>query len=204
MVESFSKSVGSVNDPRNSSSVFPGLLALQMVEAVADYAIFALNVNGIILTWNRGAERIKGYTREEIVGRSFEVFYPDEAVRRNFPRYELEVAARDGRFEDNGWRIRKDGSRFWARAVITALYDEAGRLTGYAKVTSDLTDRKRAGEYFAGPRISPQPRHVLAPCSVGESLRNTRMPAGLPLPNGGTLLALTTETPDVCCRARAP
>jgi PAS domain S-box-containing protein len=144
-VESFSKPLRPVtNGPGAASRLSPADLALQMVESVSDYAIFALDVDGIILTWNRGAERLKGYTRSEIVGRSFEVFYPEEALRRNFPRYELDVAAREGRFEDEGWRLRKDGSRFWARVVITALYDDAGGLTGYAKVTSDLTERKAA------------------------------------------------------------
>jgi PAS domain S-box-containing protein len=117
-----------------------------MVETIFDYAIFALDLDGRILNWNRGAERIKGYSRSEIVGRSFEVFYPQEAIDRQFPKYELEVAARDGRFEDHGWRIRKDGSKFWARVVITALRDDAGQPIGFAKVTADLTQQKEAEE----------------------------------------------------------
>lgn len=122
----------------------PPDLYRRIVETVSDYAIFALDAGGTILTWNRGAERLKGYSADEIVGRSFELFYPKEALERQFPRYELEVAARDGRFEDEGWRIRKDGSRFWARVVITALRDDAGELCGFAKVTSDTTARKEA------------------------------------------------------------
>jgi PAS domain S-box-containing protein len=118
----------------------------RMVETISDYGIFALDLDGRILNWNRGAERLKGYSRGEIVGKSFEVFYPQEAVDRQFPKYELEVAARDGRFEDEGWRIRKDGSKFWARVVITALRDDAGHPIGFAKVTADLTQKKEAEE----------------------------------------------------------
>jgi PAS domain S-box-containing protein len=117
-----------------------------MVETISDYGIFALDLDGRILNWNRGAERLKGYSRSEIVGKSFEVFYPQEAVDREFPKYELEVAARDGRFEDEGWRIRKDGSKFWARVVIAALRDDAGQPIGFAKVTADLTQKKEAEE----------------------------------------------------------
>ena len=117
-----------------------------LVESVRDYAIFALDASGYILTWNTGAHQLKGYTREEIVGRHFSTFYPEEAVASGFPQTELELAARDGRFEDEGWRIRKDGTRFWANVVITALRDPRGTLVGYAKVTRDLTERKRAEE----------------------------------------------------------
>jgi PAS domain S-box-containing protein len=117
-----------------------------MVETISDYAIFALDPEGRILNWNRGAQRLKGYSRGEIVGKSFEVFYPKEAIDRQFPHYELDMAARDGRFEDEGWRIRKDGSRFWARVVITALRDDSGGLIGFAKVTADLTQQKEAEE----------------------------------------------------------
>ena len=124
----------------------PPDLFRRMVEAVSDYAIFALDLGGKVVTWNRGAERLKGYSRSEIVGRSFEVFYPQDALDRQFPQYELQVAARDGRFEDEGWRVRKDGSQFWARVVITALRDDAGQLNGFAKVTADLTQRKEAEE----------------------------------------------------------
>jgi PAS domain S-box-containing protein len=117
-----------------------------LVEAVQDYAIFILDREGRISTWNRGAERIKGYRASEIVGKHFSCFYPEHDLRSGKPQSELEVAAREGRFEDEGWRIRKDGSRFWANVVITALRDDQGRLYGYAKVTRDFTERMRAEE----------------------------------------------------------
>jgi PAS domain S-box-containing protein len=117
-----------------------------LVETVRDYAIFMLDPTGHVATWNAGAERIKGYRADEIVGRHFSVFYPAERVAEGFPTYELEVAAREGRFEDEGWRIRKDGSRFWANVVITALRNASGELVGFAKVTRDLTERRAAEE----------------------------------------------------------
>jgi PAS domain S-box-containing protein len=117
-----------------------------MVAGVRDYAIFLMTPDGIVATWNNGAERIKGYRADEIVGRHFSVFYPPEAIEKGWPEAELTVAARDGRFEDEGWRIRKDGSRFWANVVITACRDDAGRVSGFLKITRDLTDRKRAEE----------------------------------------------------------
>ena len=117
-----------------------------LVASVTEYAIFALDPEGRILSWNAGAERLKGWTREEILGRHFSIFYPPEPIAGRFPWYELREAARVGRFEDEGWRVRKDGSRFWANVVITALRDEAGTLVGYAKVTRDLTERRAAQE----------------------------------------------------------
>src|SRR3989440_2850623 len=113
-----------------------------LVSGVVDYAIFMLDPAGRIVTWNEGAQRIKGYQAEEIIGRHFSVFYPAAETRIRKPDWELEVAKRDGRYEEEGWRIRKDGSRFWANVVITALRDETGRLRGFGKVTRDLTDRK--------------------------------------------------------------
>jgi PAS domain S-box-containing protein len=115
-----------------------------LVESVRDYAIFALDSTGHVLTWNRGAQRFKGWTAEEIIGRHFSIFYPAEAVATRFPQHELEVATAEGRFEDEGWRLRKDGSRFWASVVITALVDDTGQLVGFAKVTRDLTERREA------------------------------------------------------------
>jgi PAS domain S-box-containing protein len=115
-----------------------------LVDSVRDYAIFMLDPRGYVSSWNRGAQRIKGYTADEIVGRHFSVFYPPEDIVAGKTKMELEVAASEGRFEDEGWRIRKDGSRFWATVVITALRDEDGTLVGFGKVTRDLTERVRA------------------------------------------------------------
>jgi PAS domain S-box-containing protein len=115
-----------------------------MIESVKDYAIFMLDPEGNVASWNEGAHQIKGYEADEIVGRHFSTFYPSEALARRWPEFELEVAKREGRFEDEGWRLRKDGSRFWANVVITALYDKEGVLRGFAKVTRDLTERRRA------------------------------------------------------------
>ena len=113
-----------------------------MVDSIADYAIFLLDAGGHVRTWNAGAERIKGYLPEEIIGQHFTVFYPPEQVARRWPDYELEMARKEGRFEDEGWRVRKDGSRFWANIVITRLLDEEGVLRGFSKVTRDLTERR--------------------------------------------------------------
>jgi PAS domain S-box-containing protein len=117
-----------------------------LVEQVQDYAIFMLDPNGHITTWNAGAERIKGYRPEEIVGKHFSIFYPPESLRARHPEYELELAMRDGRYAEEGWRLRKDGTRFWASVAITALRDSAGNLLGFAKVTRDLTERQRTEE----------------------------------------------------------
>jgi len=116
------------------------------IETVRDYALFMLDPTGRVLTWNTGAEAIKGYKAEEIIGKHFSVFYPREAIDIGLPAHELVVAEREGRFEDEGWRLRKDGSRFWANVVITALRGSNGELTGYAKVTRDLTERRRHEE----------------------------------------------------------
>jgi PAS domain S-box-containing protein len=118
-----------------------------LVEEVRDYAIFMLDPGGHVVTWNKGAERLKGYTLEEIVGKHFSVFYPPEAIASKWPWHELEVARVEGRFEDEGWRVRKDGSRFWANVVITAVYDSRGILQGFSKVTRDVSERKRYEEF---------------------------------------------------------
>jgi PAS domain S-box-containing protein len=119
-----------------------------LIEATQDYAIFMLDPHGTIISWNSGAERIKGYTAEEIIGTHFSIFYPQEANEAGWPQHELEITTAEGRFEDNGWRIRKDGSIFWANVIITALRDTSGRLRGFSKITRDLTERKLAEESF--------------------------------------------------------
>jgi len=113
-----------------------------LVGQVVDYAIIALDPQGVIETWNLGAERVKGYTADEAIGRSFAMFYTDEDRRAGLPLHLLTAARETGRVEHTGWRVRKDGSRFWGDVVITALHDEQGHLTGYAKVTRDRTDMK--------------------------------------------------------------
>ncbi|HEY0593105.1 MAG TPA: PAS domain S-box protein, partial [Thermoanaerobaculia bacterium] len=115
-----------------------------LLESVKEYAIFMLDPEGKVATWNGGAQRILGYGTAEIVGEHFSRFYPPEDNAANKPRYELETARRFGRVEDEGWRVRKDGTRFWANTLITAIYDAEGRLRGYAKVTRDITERKTA------------------------------------------------------------
>lgn len=115
-----------------------------LVEAVQDYAIFLLDGEGYVTTWNIGAQRIKGYKANEIIGKHFSAFYPPEDLAAGKPRRELEIAAREGRVEDEGWRVRKDGSRFWANVVITALRNQQGEIYAFGKVTRDATERMEA------------------------------------------------------------
>ena len=117
-----------------------------LVESVKDYAIFLLDENGRVATWNQGAERIKGYKADDIIGQHFSVFYPNEARESRWPDRELQIAAKEGRFADEGLRVRKDGTTFWAYVVITALRDEQGVLRGFSKVTRDLTERRALEE----------------------------------------------------------
>jgi len=117
-----------------------------LVEGVKDYAIFMLDADGYVTTWNLGAQRMKGYEPEEIIGEHFSIFYTDEDVQRGHPEEELRIAATDGSYEEEGIRVRKDGSHFWASVLITALRDEEGDLRGFAKVTRDITERKEAEE----------------------------------------------------------
>jgi PAS domain S-box-containing protein len=115
-----------------------------LVQSVIDYAIYLLSIDGRVLTWNSGAERLKGYRAEEIIGRPFSLFYAPEDRDLGIPQKGLEIAARTGRFETEGWRVRKDGTRFWALVVIDAVHNEAGEVLGFAKVTRDLTERQFA------------------------------------------------------------
>ncbi len=117
-----------------------------LVDAVQDYAIFMLDADGYVSSWNTGAKRIKGYEASEIIGKHFSVFYPEEDLQAGKPARELEVAAKEGRFEDEGWRLRKDGSRFWANVIISAIKDESGQLIGFGKVTRNFTDKINASE----------------------------------------------------------
>jgi PAS domain S-box-containing protein len=114
-----------------------------LVGSVKDYAIFMLDPHGHVMTWNEGAQRIKGYTASEIIGRHFSTFYTDESKKINHPEYELEIAKREGRYQEEGWRVRKDGSQFFANVTITAMYQQ-DVLVGFAKVTRDLSERREA------------------------------------------------------------
>jgi PAS domain S-box-containing protein len=127
----------------------PGAITTQLsdvafrlfVESVEDYAIFMLDPEGYIISWNRGAQRAKGYTHDEIIGKHFSIFYTQEDLDREHPAFELRHARKHGRYEEEGWRLRKDGTRFWANVVITAVRDEKGNLIGFGKVTRNLTER---------------------------------------------------------------
>jgi PAS domain S-box-containing protein len=114
-----------------------------LVEEVSDYAIFTLDLDGKVISWNAGARQIKGYEPDEIIGSHFSRFYTREAIQRGWPQHELEVVNKHGRFEDEGWRVRKDGSHFWASVVITGLRDASGSVIGYSKITRDLTERHK-------------------------------------------------------------
>jgi PAS domain S-box-containing protein len=128
--------------PLGATSLHDGDAFRLLVESTRDYAIFLLDPAGHIASWNEGARRIKGYEADEVIGKHFSIFYPREAIEDRWPWKELEFATREGRFEDYGWRLRKDGSRFWANVIITALRDDSGTLVGFGKVSRDLTERK--------------------------------------------------------------
>ena len=142
-----------------------------LVSGVKDYAIFMLNPNGEVASWNAGAQAIKGYTANEILGRHFSVFYPPEVIARHWPEHELQVARETGRFEDEALRVRKDGTTFWANVVITALRDSHGELRGFAKVTRDMTTMKRVEELQDNERRMSE---FLA--MLGHELRNPLSP----------------------------
>jgi PAS domain S-box-containing protein len=122
-------------------SVFDDHAFRLLVEGVKDYGIFMLTPTGHVATWNRGAENVVGYTAGEIIGSHFSRFYTEEAIARKWPEHELQEARKQGRFEDEGWRLRKDGSRFWANVIITAMLSPDGKLRGFSKITRDLTER---------------------------------------------------------------
>jgi PAS domain S-box-containing protein len=127
-----------------------------MVESVIDYAIFMLDAQGRVASWNAGAQRIAGYSAEEMIGQHFSRFYPREDIERRKPEWELEVAGGEGRFEEEGWRVRKDGSVYWANVVITAVRDDTGRLLGFAKVVRDLTERNRVEAELIRAKVSAE------------------------------------------------
>ncbi len=157
-------------DPATSDRETDDHLRL-LVESVLDYGIFMLDPDGRVASWNPGAERIKGWRADEIIGRHFSTFYTQDAIDHGWPQHELSVAGREGRFEDEGWRVRKDGSRFWANVVISAVRDAGGTLRGFAKVTRDLTERKRIEELETAER---RINEFLA--MLGHELRNPLAP----------------------------
>jgi PAS domain S-box-containing protein len=133
------------NTPANSLQLSEEHFRL-FLEAVRDYAIYTLNPEGRVTSWNRGAERIKRYSAHEIIGRHFSCFFTEEDRQLGKPQQELQIAAEEGRFEAEAWRVRQDGSQFWANVVLTAIKDEQGNLIGFVKVTRDFTERMRARE----------------------------------------------------------
>jgi PAS domain S-box-containing protein len=135
---------GMADGPDGAAQRLPADVHRLLIENVRDYAIFVLDARGHIVTWNEGARRLKGYAPDEIIGRHFSVFYPPEDLAWDKPGMELRVARSAGRFEDEGWRVRNDGSHFWANVIITALFDESGTHFGFAKITRDLTERRNA------------------------------------------------------------
>jgi PAS domain S-box-containing protein len=128
---------------KDSEPSFPEDQFRLMVEAVVDYAIYMLDPEGRIATWNPGAQRLKGYTESEVIGRHYSMFFTEEAIRAGKPQQELERAKLEGRYEEEGWRVRKIGPQFWANVVLTPIYQQ-GVLRGYVKVTRDLSERKAA------------------------------------------------------------
>jgi PAS domain S-box-containing protein len=157
-----------VHDRKQAASTTNARLQL-LIDSIRDYAVFMLDPKGNIATWSPGAQRLKQYRADEIIGRHFSIFYPEEDKRDGKPEMELRVAASEGRFEDEGWRVRKDGSRFWANVIISAVRDAEGTLVGFSKVTRDLTERKRAEEermQLAGVQVSAQHFRFLADASA--------------------------------------
>lgn len=144
-----------------------------LVDRVQDYAIFALDPQGYILSWNAGAQQLKGYTREEAIGQHFSIFYTAAEAKSGKLKFELDTAINTGEYEEEGWRLRKDGSRFWANVLITAIRDDDGQLLGFAKVTRDLTERRAALEQAIGDarRIAAQEAAREAAEEQAEELR---------------------------------
>ena len=147
--------------PPDKTSISNSSLVQLLVDNVNDYAIILLDPEGKVLSWNAGAQRLKGWQADEIIGQSFTRFYPPEELGKGKAELELKVAREQGRFEDEGWRMRKDGSRFWANVILTALRDQEGNLRGFGKVTRDLSDRREAEE-----KLRKQSQEILEMATV--------------------------------------
>lgn len=153
----------------------PGLMYRLLVEGVKDYAIYMLDENGVVLNWNAGAERAKGYTAEEIVGRNYDCFYSAQDRADGVPSRNLERALREEHYATEGWRYRKDGTTFWASVALDAIYDEAGGFVGFAKVTRDLTEQREATRRFEHQALHDSLTGVLNRAGVSETLQ-VRLP----------------------------
>ncbi len=169
-----------------------------MVESVTDYAIVMLDPEGLVVSWNTGAERIEGYRAEEIVGQHFSQFYPTEDVNNGKPRRDLEVSAAKGRFAEEGWRVRKDGSTFWANVVFTAIRDQAGNARGFAKLTRDLTARNQveAAQKLLDQRLRDQQFYTRSLIESNIDALMTTDPLGIITDINQQMEALTGCTRD--------
>jgi len=183
-----------------------------LVEGVAEYAIFMLGVDGTVASWNAGAQRINGYAEAEVLNRHFALFYPQEDVADGKPDMDLRMAAAEGRFEDEGWRLRRDGSRYWSNVVITALYDGGGELIGYSKLSRDLSERREMEQQLAQANRLQQAILDFAPFAIistnAEGVVRSANPAaermlGQSLDDllGKTRFATLFEPADVAARA---
>jgi formate hydrogenlyase transcriptional activator len=161
-----------------------------LVEGARDYAIFLLDPEGRIATWNPGAERIKGYRAEEIIGQHFSIFYPQEDLERKKPEHELAAALAEGRHEDEGWRVRKDGARFWANVIITPLYNSRQELIGFSKVTRDLTERRRAEDAL----LLELSTSVLSGLDIQQMMRTIAASVQRVAPNDAASIALYDDS----------
>ena len=144
----FSKVVRDITEKKKTEEALQAtqLRFRQMIDSVKDHAIYMLDPQGCMSSWNRGAERLKGYSESEVIGRHMSMFYPQEAVAKGLPQKELQEALERGQHEHEGWRFKKDGSRFWANVVVTPMYDELGALIGFSKVVRDITEKKKTEE----------------------------------------------------------
>ena len=184
--------------PEQQSATHPveGILEL-FVDAVREYAIFMLDPAGMVVTWNTGAQRIKGYTADEIIGQHFSTFYIPDDVAAGKPQRELAEAIANGQCRDEGWRLRKDGTRFWANVVITAIIAGDGQLEGFAKITRDDTDRKWADERVRELELATDRERIAA--GLHDSIVHRIFEAGLEIQ--GTLQLVSDPTAVVRIRA---